>query len=267
MTRTRAARTAGTWWVIDDHPRRVSVLTRTVTLVCSVTEDPAEAVLLGLVDRDPRVIINLVFDEPSEISGATGRQVDEVLLEAQHRGLLKGDRGEGDGSVAWWSRVSLTVIGLRSLGLWPPFERELESGLWDAGYWGARARPLLAELHDNPPAHGYYFREGLGEADPEPAQRWACVLLLIEAGLLLGEVQTEGVANPARHRARRSSASSDAGRPVGAGGGTAAWRRASGCHCDRCRRGSGRTVAGDRGRPRRRHHVSRRRSAAVVAAE
>jgi hypothetical protein len=163
--------------------------------VSSVTEALAEAVLVGLVNRDPRVMIDLVFDEPSGIADTTGRQVDDVLLEAHHRGLLHGDRGEGDGSVAWWSSVSLTVAGLQSLGQWPPSDREWARGLWDEGYWGARARPLLAELRDNPPAHGYYFREGLGDADPEPARRWASVLLLIEAGLVLGEVQTEGVAN------------------------------------------------------------------------
>lgn len=52
------------------------------------------------------------------------------------KGLIVGDCGEGDGSVAWWSRVWLTAAGLRWLAQWPPAGRDSEPGRWDAGYWG-----------------------------------------------------------------------------------------------------------------------------------
>jgi hypothetical protein len=153
-----------------------------------------DAVLTGLVDRDSRLSFTLVFAEPSElVDGAAGREIDDVLLDAQRRGLIVGERGEGDGSAAWWSTVRLTVVGLRALGQWPPAGREWVPGLWDDGVWGARAKPLLARLRDTPPAHGFYLREGIGDLDPEPSREWAALLLLIEAGLVSGRVTSEGV--------------------------------------------------------------------------
>ena len=77
----------------------------------------AQEVLDALIDRDSRQSITLEFDAPAElIADASGRAVDDVLLEAKTKGLIVGDRGEGDESIAFWSRVRLTAAGLRVLG-------------------------------------------------------------------------------------------------------------------------------------------------------
>jgi len=152
----------------------------------------AREVLGALVDRDSRSEIMLTFAEPSELlPDVSGRDVDEALLEAHQRELLAGDRGEGDGSVAWWSRVRLTPVALRLLGQWPPTGREWEAGLWDAGYWGQRARPLLARLRDEPPAHGYLFKP-IHEGS-EPWADWTAALLLGDADLISGRLNEEGI--------------------------------------------------------------------------
>lgn len=158
-----------------------------------VATETEHTLLSALIDRDSRLPISIVFDEPAELAAASGREVHDVLLDAKRRGLIVGEPGEGDGSVAWWSMVRLTVAGLQWLGQWPPRGREWEPGLWDGGFWGSRARPLLLRLRDQPPADGFYLRGGLGDEDPEPQLEWMTLLLLIEAGLVSGRVETEGV--------------------------------------------------------------------------
>lgn len=51
----------------------------------------------------------------------------------------------------------------------------------------------MIRLRDEPPNHGFYLREGLGDPDPEPAREWTALLLLGEGGLVSGKVSTEGV--------------------------------------------------------------------------
>ena len=152
----------------------------------------AHDVLEALVDLDTRVTISLSFDGPGElIDGVTGRVVDDVLLEASAKGLIAGDRGEGDGSIVFWSRLALTVEGLRWLGQWPPPGRESEPGGWDDGYWGKRARPLLARLRDVPLPHGFYLKP-VGRESEEWAD-WTAALLLREADLISGRLASDGI--------------------------------------------------------------------------
>lgn len=152
----------------------------------------AREVLEALVDHDSRAEIVLTFAEASELlPDLSGRDVDDALLEARERGVLVGDRGEGDGSVCWWSRVRLTPPGLRLLGQWPPAGRESEPGGWDTGYWGQRARPLLTHLNDAPPSHGYLFKP-----ISEPSDRWlewTAALILRDAELISGGLDDEGM--------------------------------------------------------------------------
>jgi hypothetical protein len=52
---------------------------------------------------------------------------------------------------------------------------------------------LVLRLRDEPPPHGFYVREGLGDENPEPHLEWTALLVLIEAGLISGRVSPEGV--------------------------------------------------------------------------
>ena len=52
----------------------------------------------------------------TRVAAAIGREVDDVLLEARQSGLIVGERHEGDGSVAYWSMVRLTVPGVLRVG-------------------------------------------------------------------------------------------------------------------------------------------------------
>lgn len=148
----------------------------------------------ALVGHDSRAEINLGFGEPSAlVPGMRGREVDDVLLEASQLKLIVGDRGGGDGSAAWWSRVRLTAAGVRSLGQWPPAGREWEPGIWDGGYWGCVARPLLQRLQDQPPAHGY-VEKPIGQSSEEWAL-WTAALQLSEADLISGRLDADGMAD------------------------------------------------------------------------
>jgi hypothetical protein len=163
-----------------------------VTGLPGVAAAYARDVLEALVDRDSRWEIMLAFVEASELlPEVSGRDVDDALLEARELGLVFGDRGEGDGSVCWWSRVRLTPSALRLLGEWPPAHREWEPGGWDAGYWGQRARPLLAGLRDDPPASDFLFKP-IGEGSDEWAG-WTAALLLRDAELISGRLTDAGI--------------------------------------------------------------------------
>lgn len=150
-------------------------------------------VLERFVGYDSRQNFTLAFDAPAEGFGVEGRAVDDCLLEARRCGWLQGKRGEGDGSCAWWSEIRLTAAGLCELGHWPPRGQELAHGTWNEGFWQQRAVPLLINLARNPPQHGFYLREGLGDSDPQGQLEWQTLLLLLEADLMSGTVGPEGV--------------------------------------------------------------------------
>ena len=114
-------------------------------------------------------------------------------LEGKGSGLTTGDRGEGDGSIACWSRLRLTVAGLRALGQWPPAGREWGRAGWDERYWGRRARPLLIRLSEEPLPHGFFFKPSGGGEDEEAWQDWTALLLLGEADLISGRLTDSGV--------------------------------------------------------------------------
>jgi len=158
-----------------------------------VTWSPlATETLSALVEHDSRQTTKLDFDAAADVApDATDRAVDDVLLEAERRGWIVGQRDEGDGSIAWWSTLRVTVDGLRGLGDWPPAGREHEPGVWDDGHWGRRARPLLESLHAEPPAHGFYFKP-VGEETARWLE-WTAALLLLEAGLISGRIGDDGV--------------------------------------------------------------------------
>jgi hypothetical protein len=88
--------------------------------------------------------------------------------------------------------VRLTAVGLRLLGHWPPPGREYEPGAWDTGYWGRRARPLLEQLRDAPPAHGFYEKP-IGEPS-ERWNEWTALLVLGNADLIAGSLDPESIA-------------------------------------------------------------------------
>lgn len=156
-------------------------------------ESTLRAVLQALIDRDSRLSITLEFDDLAELVEVSGREVDDALLEAVGADLVEGQRSPGDGSIAWWSQLRLTVAGLRSLGQWPPASQGGRPGPWTQGTWGRSAEPLLRRLHEDPPADRFYLRGGLGDPDPGPQLEWQTALLLVEAGLLSGSVSEEGI--------------------------------------------------------------------------
>lgn len=157
---------------------------RWATYALAVVAHPAvnvPDVLGALVNRDSRSPITLTFGEDADLLPADSRAVDDALLEAHRTGLIEGDRGEGDGSVAWWSQVRLTVRGLQHLGQWPPAGREWADGLWEDGYWGTRPRPLLRRLVDGPPPGDFYLKPHSADGDAQWLD-WAALLLLRDAG-------------------------------------------------------------------------------------
>lgn len=168
-----------------------------VRATCNASGVPERLVrndLLGfLVEWDSRRSFTLVFDGPSGlIDGLSGRDLDDALLEGTGSGLVTGDRGEGDGSIAWWSRLRLTVAGMRTLGQWPPAGREWGRAGWDERYWGRRARPLLIRLSEDPQQHGFFFKP-IGGDDEEAWRDWTALLLLAEADLISGRLTDSGV--------------------------------------------------------------------------
>lgn len=110
--------------------------------------------LSALVEHDPDRSIDLELAEPvpwGPSAALDTSQVDDLLREGLHQGVVDGQRQLGDGRSAWWSLVSLTVDGLRRLGQWPPAGGEHLPGPWDEGVWGTRDHPLLSELDASPP--------------------------------------------------------------------------------------------------------------------
>ena len=80
-----------------------------------------DKLLLSLLDRDSNMNFDLELTDPIPWEGdpsLSSREADLLLQEGKHQGLLEGERGEGDGSMSWWSNVCLTVDGLRQFGEW-----------------------------------------------------------------------------------------------------------------------------------------------------
>lgn len=151
--------------------------------------------LLRVLDRDPDEGFELALTEPTawlDDSSISSKEVDLLLQEAEHRALLEGERGEGDGSVSWWSNVRLTVEGLRRLGEWPPAGGGRVTGPWGEGLWGRVDRPLLEELEDNPP-HADFELKPVGGATPAERERWRALMRLFSAGLIGGGLQEDGL--------------------------------------------------------------------------
>jgi hypothetical protein len=154
-----------------------------------------DTVLESVLTLDPDRNFDLALSEPipwPEQSSLDTREVDQLLREAEHRGLLDGERAEGDGSISWWTGVDLTVAGLRQLGQWPPLGGEHLPGPWDGGRWGGLDRPLLADLAAKPPRGDFIFGPAGGDSADE-RQRWRAALRLLEAGLIDGGRQQDGI--------------------------------------------------------------------------
>jgi hypothetical protein len=135
--------------------------------------------------------VQLEGNKPTELAPSlTGAEVDDLLLDAEHQGLVVGNR-TNYGDTQNWSQLRLTVGGLRWLGEWPPPGLEHHDGPWDDGHYGAVVKPVLADLRDHPPRHGLVIAPVWGMPE-EKWERWRALELLLEAGLISGRVTTNG---------------------------------------------------------------------------
>lgn len=152
--------------------------------------------LEGLLSHDPFETLELHLAEPTRLDAIPGcdtREIDELLLHAQRDGLVSAShRHTGDGSIAHWFTLHLTVRGLRQIGQWPPVGGERVPGPWDEGVWGLEDRPVLRELGDSPGARAFILRP-LGGPDAQDLPRWQSVIRLLEAELISGEAQASGL--------------------------------------------------------------------------
>jgi hypothetical protein len=151
-------------------------------------EATVEKVFRSAIRFGATTTLDLVLAERAEfgeISELTGEEIDEALRELRRRGWLRGERQEGDGSIAWWSNIRPTVHGLRELGEWPAEGEEHLPGGWDELTWGQTDRPELARLEKSPPSAGFLERPGIG--DSNGWESWESDLRLHEAGLIDGE--------------------------------------------------------------------------------
>lgn len=147
-----------------------------------------DQVLRGLVELLPTQILELELSDPVPCELAPEldtKTVDDLLQEAEHQGLLTGTRQLGDGSICWWHKLELTWRGLERLGECPHPGSELLEGPWQEGYWAKMAEPLLREMNEDPPEHGFFFAPAGGASDDE-WRRYQCVRRLISVGLLRG---------------------------------------------------------------------------------
>jgi hypothetical protein len=144
--------------------------------------------LLALDSRDA-VVLPLEEIVPIDaLPKITGREVDHVLQQAVHDGSAAGER-QDRGDAVVWARLRLTVAGLRELGEWPPDGGEYRAGPWDQRRWGRVSRPLLRELHEDPP-HDDVKLMPTGGDDPGRWQEWTDLLRLLESGLIQGQLNT-----------------------------------------------------------------------------
>lgn len=148
-----------------------------------MTED---TLLQAILERDDGSALEILFNETSAVahfSAASGRELDALLQTAYREGLVAGHRAEGDGSVAYWSNLGLTVDGLRRLGEWPPAGREHHSGPWDERWFGRYARPHLVGLTDGPDAQVIFRGDPLSLDD---RRSWRALELLRDSGVIAG---------------------------------------------------------------------------------
>jgi len=144
-----------------------------------------------LLELDSRDAVVLPLEETVPIDALpkiTGREVDHVLQQAVHDGSAAGER-QDRGDAVVWARLRLTVAGLRELGEWPPDGGEYRAGPWDQRRWGRVSRPLLRELHEDPP-HGEVKLMPTGGDDPGGWQEWTDLVRLLESGLIQGQLNT-----------------------------------------------------------------------------
>jgi hypothetical protein len=150
-------------------------------------EQLIDAILRRLGPAASAVSLDLALGDASARSFApdvSDPEADLARSDALRRGAIHGQRHEGDGTLAYWTGVQISIAGLRSLGEWPPAGVEALPGPWDDRYWGTEARPLLAELRDRPPAGGVLHGPA-GEGEDGPSwPRWRVALLLAEGDLI-----------------------------------------------------------------------------------
>jgi len=151
-------------------------------------------ILLWLVGHDSRETLPLLPDEILTSDGLpeiTGSELASVLHHAEDVGYVVADH-EDRGGMELWTRVRMTIAGLRALGEWPPAGAEHRPGPWDTRRWGTVSRPLLAGLATDPPEGGVVLKP-LGHDPPEEWQRWTDLLRLHEAGLVKGALTNEAL--------------------------------------------------------------------------
>jgi hypothetical protein len=139
--------------------------------------------------------VNLVFGESGQwdaLPDLSGREIDDLLRQAEADRLIEGIRQEGDGSAVWWSNLRLRLPALWALAEWPPFGQEYRPGVWDERYWGRVGRPLLKRLAKD--LTRYVFRPAGGDGATEQ-ETWQAAVRLQESALIDGHVDDCGLAN------------------------------------------------------------------------
>jgi hypothetical protein len=147
---------------------------------------PDDALLHAVHERDDRTALCITYGETGAMEGfptTSGRQLDDALQSAHDEGLVAGERAEGDGSIAYWFNLRLTVEGLRRLGEWPPHGREHQSGPWDDRWFGRYARPQLEALAAMTEERIVFRGDPLSL---EEHRRWQALNHLRESGLIAG---------------------------------------------------------------------------------
>lgn len=158
------------------------------------SDELLDTVLRVVTAHDRTATLTLILAETDQwepLAHATGHAIDEALRELRHRDWIVGTDQGGDGSLFIWSRLAVTVEGLRHLGEWPPPGQEFLPGPWDTGLWGQLAKPALIDLASSPPDHGYLMKPWA----PAESSRWEAILLLRDAGLLDGTPDSEGISD------------------------------------------------------------------------
>jgi hypothetical protein len=157
--------------------------------------DRIERLLRALWAAGDGLGLDLLFDEAGQWDGMpdlTGREIDDLLRQAEADQLVEGGRQEGDGSTVWWTNLWLRLPALWALGEWPPYRQEYRPGVWDERYWGRVARPLLKRLADDTTC--YVFRPAFGDGAAEH-EAWQATRRLQESDLIDGQQDGSGLGN------------------------------------------------------------------------
>lgn len=176
-----------------------------------------KAALLALLEHDSRKNLLLGSDHPVNLpglpEGMTARELEAVLEQAVHDGHVAANVKDYGRSLRLWTRVHLTVAGLRALGQWPPAGGEYREGPWDERRWGKVTRPLLAELLNDPPQRDVMLKP-IGEDNPEEWQRWTDARRLRDAGLIHGKEVGMGLQDVRVSRQGRAALEAPADDPL-----------------------------------------------------